>query len=80
MQRLLRMEGTRKGVRYAVLPGRQKVVRFRLTRKRLARLKRAKRLALNYSGRNPDPTGGTYTKSSLTLLAAKPKPKKKRGR
>lgn len=68
---VLRMEGARKGVRYSVRPGRQKVVRFRLTAKRLARLKRAKKLDLNYSGRNPDSTGGTYTKSSLNLLAAK---------
>jgi hypothetical protein len=65
------MEGTRKAVGYSVRPGRQRVVRFRLTKKRLARLRKAKRLPLNYSGRNPDPTGGTWTKASLTVLAGK---------
>ncbi len=74
----LRMEGTRKRVVYSVRPGRQKEVRFRLTRKRLARLKKAKKLPLNYSGRNPDATGGTWTKASLTVLAAKPKKKRRR--
>ena len=44
---------------YSVRPGRQQVVRFRLTAKRLARLKKARRLPLNYIGRNPDATGGT---------------------
>ena len=73
----LRMEGTRKPVAYSLRPGRQLVVRFRLTAKRLARLKKAKQLPLNYSGRNPDATGGTWTKASLTVLAGKPKPKKK---
>lgn len=68
---VLRMEGTRKGVRYSVKPGRQQIVRFQLTRKRLGRLKKATRVALNYSGRNPDSTGGTYTKASSTVLAAK---------
>ena len=53
-------------------------MRFQLTRKRLARLKKAKSLPLNYTGRNPDVTGGTWTKASLTVLAAKPKKQRRR--
>ena len=34
---MLRMEGTRKKAAYSVQPGRQQVVRFRLTAKRLKR-------------------------------------------
>ena len=49
----LRMEGTRKPVAYSLRPGRQQVVRFRLTAKRLARLKKAKRAAAELLGAQP---------------------------
>ena len=62
------------------LAGRQQEIRFRLTKKRLKRLTRAKKLTLNYIGRVPDPTGGTYTRSSSIVLAAKPRAKKKKTR
>ncbi len=74
---MLSMEGTRKKRGFSVKPGRQQVIRFRLTSKRLKRLTRARRLTLNYIGRVPDPTGGTYTRSSSIVLAAKPRSKKK---
>ena len=74
---MLSMEGTRKKHGFSVKPGRQQVIRFRLTSKRLKSLTRARRLTLNYIGRVPDPTGGTYTRSSSIVLAAKPRSKKK---
>ena len=75
---MLSMEGTRRKRGFKVKPGRQQVIRFRLTRKRLKRLTRARQLTLNYIGRVPDPAGGTYTRSSANVLAAKPRPKKPR--
>ena len=74
--------GVSKPRRYAVAPGKSKVLRLRLTKRRLRALRRRARMSVAVVAVNDDTTGGTGTRLSTALRrpskAAKPVKKKKR--
>jgi CubicO group peptidase (beta-lactamase class C family) len=55
---------------YRVAPGRNRLLRLRLTRRRLRKLRRRRTLALVVSARNQDATGGTPTRLAVTVRRA----------
>jgi CubicO group peptidase (beta-lactamase class C family) len=73
-----KLRGARKRRRYAVAPGRSRIVRFQLTKKRVRSLRRKRRLVLRLVARNLDATGGTVTRMDVTVL--RPKRRKHRHR
>jgi hypothetical protein len=73
-----KLRGAKKAVRYAVAPGKSKLLRFTLTKKRQRSLKRKKTLALDVVARNTDAANGTITRLDVTVK--RPKPKRHRRR
>jgi CubicO group peptidase (beta-lactamase class C family) len=71
-----RLEGGRHAARYRVGAGKTKLLRFRLTARRLRKLNRSKTLALGVSAHNADSLGGVRAKRSV--LVKRPKKLKKR--
>ena len=65
-----RITGGRKRRLYRVAPGRNRLVRLRLTRRRLRSLRRRGRLTLVVGARNLDATTGTLTRLSVTVRRA----------
>ena len=72
------LEGARRAVRYEVAPGTKSLLRFTLTKARLAELRRAGRAALQLSATNTDAAGGVPAK--LAVSVAKPLPAKAKRR
>ena len=66
-----RMQGMRHGLRYRVSANRARVLRFRLTARRLRKLRRARRLTLVLSATNADAAEGTYSRSELIVRRAR---------
>ena len=66
-----KLRGAKKAARYAVAPGRSKLLRFTLTKKRQRSLKRKKTLTLDVVARNADAAAGTVTRLDLTVLRPK---------
>ena len=67
-----RMQGMRHGLRYRAAAGATKVLRFRLTPRRLGKLRRARKLTLALTATNQDAAGGTYMRSALLVKRAAP--------
>ena len=60
-----RLQGNRRGRRYNATAGAAKVLRFRLTPRRLRRLRRARELTLGITATNTDAAEGTYVRAAL---------------
>jgi hypothetical protein len=64
------LPGPRRGIRYRIAAGRSKVLRFKLTKRRLRALRRKGRMTLIVSAKNRDAAKGTYTRGDVKLLRA----------
>jgi Beta-lactamase len=65
------LTGARKKARYSVAPGKSTLLRFKLTRKRLRALRRARTMSFDVTARNADSTGGTFTRTDLDIRVPK---------
>ena len=72
-----RMQGARGEIRYSVEPGGTRLVRFRLTRARLAALRREGQATLPVTATNDDALGGAPSSRGIDVTKPLP-PKKKR--
>jgi CubicO group peptidase (beta-lactamase class C family) len=70
-----KLRGAKKAARYTVAPGKSKLLRFTLTKKRQRSLKRKKSLTLDVVALNSDAAAGTPTRLDVTVKRAK-KPKR----
>ena len=67
------MQGMRHGLRYRTAAGAAKVLRFRLTVRRLGKLRRTRKLTLALSATNQDAADGTYMRSAFLVKRAAPR-------
>jgi CubicO group peptidase (beta-lactamase class C family) len=76
-----RLTGARRTLRYSVGAGKSKTLRFRLTKKRLKALRRARTRSYVFSAVNRDSAGGTKAATSVTVRRpARPSKHRKRRR
>jgi hypothetical protein len=62
--------GPRRGIRYRIAAGRNRVLRFKLTSRRARTLRRRGRMTLIVSAKNRDAAKGTYARGDVMVLRA----------